>query len=127
MMLRMMILGLVTAMLSGCYYSKGCIYGPQSADCPFRPEVKGIQQWQKKDSIGNTNPEQRIRDLKECGVGGVDYGMAIFNGTRPNESDDAFEVRRSKKYQCVKDKGYIFITEYECRTESQTKLNGKCN
>lgn len=126
-MLRVMILGLVVVMLSSCYYSKGCIYGPQSVDCPFRPEVKDIQQWQKKDSIGNTDPEQRKRDLKECGVGGVDYDMAIFNSRSPNESDEAFKVSREKKYQCVEDKGYIYITESDCRTESQTKLNGKCN
>lgn len=127
MMLRMMILSLVTAMLSSCYYSKGRIYGPQSADCPFRPEVKGIQQWQKKDSIGDTDPEQRWRDFQQCGVKDYMNGTLDMNAGTPDMSANDVKKRMRAIEDCMENKNYIYFSEHECRTESQTKLNGKCN
>lgn len=112
---KIIILGFFTVFLSSCYYSKGCWYVAQSVTCSARPEVDPIQTWQKKDSIGHTNPEQRWRDFQECGLIIANDGMWRFRETH------------RQTYSCMTQKGYIQFAEHECRTESQTKLNGKCN
>lgn len=116
---KIIILGLFTVFLSSCYYSKGCWIYPQSADCSARPEVKVVQRWQKKDSIGNTDPEQRWRDFQQCG------GKRVTLGKGDKKYDEIYyEISTA---ECMNGKDYIHFSEHECRTESQTKLNGKCN
>ena len=126
-MLRVMILGLVVVMLSGCYYSKGCIVPPEGkAFCPLHAKVKTIQQWQKKDSIGHTDPEQRWKDFQECGVIKYNNGNLDFYNY-PGLDQKQNEIYTSRIFGCMRNKNYVYLEVNECQTESQTKLNGKCN
>ncbi|UTO05273.1 hypothetical protein NKT77_01035 [Moraxella sp. FZLJ2107] len=124
---KIIILGLFTVFLSSCYYSKGCWIYPQSADCSARPEVKVVQRWQKKDSIGDTDPEQRWRDFQQCGVKDYMNGTLDMNAGTPDMSANDVKKRIKEIEDCMENKNYIYFSEHECRTESQTKLNGKCN
>lgn len=126
-MLKFVIAICLTILLSSCYYAKGCIIPPEGkAFCPFHAKVLEIQQWQKNDSIGNTNENQRWLDFQECGVKRYNNGKLDFY-QYPNLDSQEQQTYTSKVFQCMKNKGYIRFSEHECQTESQIKLNGKCN
>lgn len=117
-LVKLLTVGVLTFLLSSCY-SKGCWMIAQSVDCSAQPKIRRIQQWQKKDSIGNTNIEQRWRDFQECGA---ERHTVTIN--RRTYEDIFYEM---PTVTCMKKKGYIKFLAHECRTTSQTKLNGLCN
>lgn len=73
-MKKILFIFFMCTLLSGCYYSfkTGCFYSPQQVNC--YDGVSDINRLQKKDRIGFTNPEQRWKDLEDCGGVRVEDG-----------------------------------------------------
>lgn len=127
-------------LLSSCYYDPqtGCWHHPDNVTCPERPEVTTIQEYQKPETIGHTDVEQRKKDFFACGVknyfnGNLDFntcyeGMACYGVDRPDNGE--IDVRSQKIHDCIKKKGYRHIKYLDsegCINYATNKLTGKCN
>lgn len=127
-------------LLSSCYYDPqtGCWYHPQNVNCPERPEVTTIQEYQKPETIGHTDVEQRKKDFFACGVRDYSHGNLDFTTCyedmacygRKSDDSDAIEVRSQKIRDCIKKKGYRHIKDLDpagCINYATNTLTGKCN
>ncbi|WOE32908.1 MULTISPECIES: hypothetical protein [unclassified Acinetobacter] len=86
---------------------------------------KVIQAYQKKESIGHTDVEQRKRDVFECGVRNYNAGNLDLSAQFPDMKDEDIIPRRISIDNCMKKKGYI-ISNYESCT-LKGKPTGFCN
>ncbi len=84
-----------------------------------------IQAWQKRDTVGHTNVEQRKKDFFECGVRKFFGGRLDLNTQYPEMTDKQADVRRKNIERCIKLKGYIYIGREKCTKNG--KPTGKCN
>ncbi|QPB43227.1 hypothetical protein [Rodentibacter haemolyticus] len=105
----------------------GCLYYDFEGEC-FRPIIQTVSSsncyrnrgkpypviagYQKQNSIGNTNPQQRLNDIRSCGS---------------NESLYDFKVGYEKFRACMSSKGYIYFHPAECGTQNPKWSTGKCN
>lgn len=106
-------------LVSGCYYSDGCIYSPQMVNCYVdKGEIfPSISRYQKPYSLGKTNSEQRWKDVIACGG---KYGDYANDNITTVEKADSF-------YSCMVKKGYIHLTPAECGYQNPKWDKGKCN
>lgn len=86
---------------------------------------KVIQGFQKKDTIGHTDVEQRKQDLIDCGVINFFGGTLDLNNVYPNMTDKQLDERRERIYDCMEAKGYIFTSSINCTNNGVP--TGLCN
>lgn len=86
---------------------------------------KLIQAYQKKDTIGHTDVEQRKKDAFACGVINYNGGNLDLNVVYPDQTFEQTDKRSKSVYNCMKDKGYIIGSRLECTNNG--KPTGSCN
>ncbi len=112
----------LTFLLSSCYVTPGCIHYPQSVDCSNRKRVILVQKWQKKETIGHTNTEQRRKDFQDCGVKQYKNGVLDLNV----RYDGMSSIDRANKIEaCMIEKGYY--EEINCVDYDKNEYTGLCN
>ncbi len=107
-------------LLSGCLIR---VVTPVNLDAKYYP--LRVQGYQKKDTIGHTDPEQRWKDLQACGVRYYSGGSLDIGGSKPGETVQQVVARRDEIYQCIKAKGYVIYSPEECI--KNRKPTGLCN
>lgn len=125
MRIKVMFLMSSTLLLAGCYWSEGCLITPQQVNCYYKNDFKVIQAYQKKETIGHTDVEQRKKDALSCGVINYNGGSLDVNTLYPNMTDEEVTPRRLKIYDCMEEKGYIIHSPEKCI--SKGKPSGFCN
>ncbi len=91
----------------------GCVVPPAFHGQYDYPEE--IVRYQKKESIGHTDPEQRMKDLVACGLPeNVEKPMFQLRATLPGESGVESELRYYKLNDCMREKGYLVISFVAC-------------
>jgi len=86
-----------------------------------------IQGWQKPDTIGHTDVNQRRKDFQSCGVKNFRDGHMDLNNRYPGMTSDDVTMRSKKIRSCIKKKGYVYLGETECVDGKNNKLSGLCN
>lgn len=116
-MKRLFILVVITFFPS-CYYSDGCFYSPQSVSCVDKGSIyPAFSRYQKYNSIGRTNSQQRWNDIIECGGKYNDQDLRYIND---NGLYNIFE-------KCMFDKGYKYFHPAECGFQDPKWDKGVCN
>lgn len=105
--------------------AKWVFYTPQQVNCYYKNNFKAIQAYQKKDTIGHTDVEQRKKDVLACGVRNYNEGNLDINVQQEDMVDADVTPRRLSIYNCMKDKGYIIRSLEQCI--SRGKPSGFCN
>lgn len=124
-MYRLFFLFIVITLLNACAW--GDSFAP-SMNWYFRlPPNTEIQSWQKQDSIGYTDPEQRWKDFQQCGVKKYLNGTLDLNVQYDGMTDKDVTERYQKIATCMKNKGYIALKTSECIDFDKKRLTGKCN
>ena len=111
--------------ISGCLYSfEGECVRPiiqvVSSNCNKKRELfSSIAYYQKIDSIGHTDINQRWRDAELCGA---KYGDSnLWSVIKPQNFRNEFRI-------CMKSKGYHIFDSSECGVKEPKSLNkGICN
>ncbi|MGO3859014.1 MAG: hypothetical protein ACTJHL_07175 [Neisseriaceae bacterium] len=112
---------LMSIALSGCIPIRVIPkYNPNIYDLP--PPVEG---YQKAETIGYTNTDQRWKDLQACGVRKYNEGLLDLNGQGPGVTVKQVIVRRDKVNGCMKEKGYVIYSPERCMKNK--KPTGLCN
>lgn len=103
--------------LSGCIYNGNCWvpliqtvgYHSCGENVTPYPIIAG---YQKKNSIGHTDPKQRSKDIRACG-----------------SDDTLFDFSSGYKEfrKCLAVKGYIYIEPKDCGYQEPKWSTGKCN
>ncbi|WP_244298126.1 hypothetical protein [Actinobacillus vicugnae] len=105
-------------LLQGCYYSDGCFYSPQMVSCVDKGDIfPSIARFQKIDSVGKTNSEQRWKDAVKCGSKYEDVDLLYINE----------KGLYGKFEKCMMDKGYKRFHPAECGYQSPKWDKGVCN
>ncbi len=96
-----------------------------SRDPDVYNDYKVIQAWQKHDTVGRTDVEQRKKDVFACGVkklmgGGLDLAVRY-----PGMNTEQVIARMRRISNCMKSKGYVYIGKEKCTKNG--KPTGKCN
>ncbi|PIT20864.1 hypothetical protein [Snodgrassella communis] len=86
---------------------------------------KAIQAYQKKETIGHTDLQQREADIIECGVINLREGNLDLNTRYPNMTSDQVTIRHKNIDNCMKNKGYIIHSTEYCTNKG--KPIGFCN
>ncbi|MBP6861255.1 MAG: hypothetical protein KBC57_02710 [Neisseriaceae bacterium] len=111
----------------GVIILSGCI--PVRVISKYNPDIylapPAIQGYQKANSIGHTNTDQRWEDLQACGVknysdGRLDLSVAYSGMT----TQDVIE-RRKAISACMEEKGYVIYNRSKCIKNK--KPTGLCN
>lgn len=84
-----------------------------------------VQGFQKTDTIGHTDPEQRWKDLQACGVIDYDKGSLDLNASEPGETSLQVIARRDRIAGCMRNKGYVIYDTV--RFFKNKKPTGLCN
>ncbi|TCK01873.1 hypothetical protein EV694_0507 [Volucribacter psittacicida] len=114
--MRLLIVILLAMLINSCWYSNGCIYTPQMVHCYNYNyfDYPDITKYQKPDSLGNTNKEQRWQDAISCGAKYTEDGWVHKTVPRLDDFDEE-NVNGIRKFAlCMKDKGYYFANPTEC-------------
>lgn len=115
--------GLLLSVLTACsmfYVVPG--YDPYvELDPPY------IQQFQKPDTIGHTDPEQRWKDFQDCGVKNFNHGTLDINNRYPGMTSEDVTKRNKAIHDCIDNKGYVFIKVRQCVDGENNRLTGLCN
>lgn len=112
--------------LYGCYSKKDDCYHGMTRICNGET-YPPIAHYQKPFSLGKTNIEQRWKDVESCG------GLFDETGVR-------YEIKESRDKRgriiipvvnsfenCMKNKGYIYLSNNECGRKNSTADKGVCN
>jgi hypothetical protein len=95
----------------------------------YNPDIyngyKAIQAYQKKETIGHTDLQQREADIIECGVINLREGNLDLNTRYPNMTSDQVTIRHKNIDNCMKNKGYIIHSAEYCTNKG--KPIGFCN
>ncbi|MHA3060838.1 hypothetical protein ACX1N5_10525 [Acinetobacter sp. ANC 4636] len=87
---------------------------------------KVIQGYQKSDTIGHTDVEQRKQDVFACGVRNYFDGNLDIAQSYPDLTNiDKAIIRRDSIYKCLKNKGYVIHSPERCTVNG--KPTGFCN
>ncbi len=116
--------------LSSCWYSNGCVYTPQMVNCYHGEKYPNIAHWQKKETLGKTNSEQRWIDLLQCKFikkNEQEYDYPIQRGESGYFIGDINYISKilKKLDNCMYQKGYYI--EHDCGTQHPKWSTGKCN
>ncbi|MGO3859013.1 MAG: hypothetical protein ACTJHL_07170 [Neisseriaceae bacterium] len=117
---KWLILMLSGTVLSGCLIR---VVTPVNLDGQYYPPP--VQGYQKKDSIGYTDPDRRWRDLQDCGVKQYNEGNLDVGASRAEETVKQVIARRDRIYQCMEVKGYVIYSPERCI--KNRKPTGLCN
>lgn len=124
------ILLLVVCVISGCFvYSAkdDCIYGLTSTQC-FGETYPPIAHYQKPFSLGKTNIEQRWMDVESCGGINIKRDLNNFNIKGARDRNGKFILSVAYEFRnCMKKKGYIYLSNDECGRKNSTTDKGVCN
>lgn len=127
--MKYLLLLLAINVMSGCfvYSSKNdCIYGLTSTQC-FGETYPPIAHYQKPFSLGKTNSEKRRNDVESCGglfdKTGIRYEI---KGSRDKKGIIIMSVVNTFE-SCMKEKGYIYLSNKECGRKNSTSDKGVCN
>ncbi|MBP6861254.1 MAG: hypothetical protein KBC57_02705 [Neisseriaceae bacterium] len=112
---------LIGIVLSGCVPIR--VIPKYNSDIYLAPPV--IQGYQKKETIGHTDPDQRWKDLQVCGVVDYNRGDLDLNASAPGESSKQVIARRENISACMKAKGYVIYSNLRCIKNK--KPTGLCN
>lgn len=117
-------------LVSGCYYSDGCIYSPQMVNC-YVDKGKDwpyIAYFQKKGNLGNTNAEQRWQDVRLCGGINISKETNNFQIKNEREPDGSINIIAVNNFEsCMLNKGYKRLYSSDCGTQHPKWDKGKCN
>lgn len=107
-------------LLSGCWYSNGCVYTPQMINCSEQKiAFSSIEYYQKSSTIGKTNIKQRWKDAVACGAKNGD--KHLFSVIEPLDNSISFD-------NCMIDKGYLILDASTCGLKSPKNMDkGLCN
>jgi hypothetical protein len=108
-MIKVLLAAMSALLLSGCV-----AMNMDSSNYAYVPYIKTFQ---KKDTIGHTNTEQRKKDLYSCGVEknvNLDDGTWSRGGSNPNETLQQSVLRAEQLESCMKSKGYVVYGFDEC-------------
>lgn len=86
---------------------------------------KAIQAYQKKESIGHTDVEQRKKDAFECGVRNYNGGNLDLSAQFPDMTSEEVVPRRIRIDNCMKKKDYLIDSKENCTIKG--KPTGFCN
>ncbi len=111
----------MSIMLSGCIPIR--VIPKYNPDIYLAPPA--VQGYQKTNSIGHTDTEQRWKDLQACGVIDYNRGSLDLNASGPGETSQQVVQRRDKINGCMKEKGYVIYNRSKCINNK--KLTGLCN
>jgi len=114
-----------TLLITGCYWSEGCLITPQQVNCYYKNDYKPIQAFQLEGTIGHTDVEQRKKDVLSCGVRNYREGNLDINSRYPDRTDEEVTLQRLRIYDCMENKGYIIHSPEYCI--SKGKPSGFCN
>ncbi|HHW7520664.1 TPA: hypothetical protein ACU18R_002424 [Mannheimia haemolytica] len=105
-------------LLNGCFYSDGCLYTPQMVNCFIEKgdEFPAIAHYQKLETIGKTDSEQRWKDAVSCGA---EYG--------DNNLKKLHRDNYEKFWSCMDKKGYKKFWPAECGYQNPKWDKGVCN
>lgn len=108
-------------------FLNGCV--PIRVIPKYNPDLyngyKVIQGYQKSDTIGYTDREQRKQDAFSCGVKNYNGGNLDLSQNYPKMTIDEIINRRIRIDGCMKKKGYIIYDTTSCTTNG--KPTGFCN
>ncbi|MDG6894666.1 hypothetical protein [Volucribacter amazonae] len=113
--MRLLIIILLSTLTSACWFSNDCFYTLVTTNCTWKyPLYPDITRYQKPDSLGNTNKEQRWQDAISCGAKYTEDGW--IDKTLPRVDDfSGKNVNGIRKFAlCMKDKGYYIANPTEC-------------
>lgn len=120
-----MVMGI--CILCGCYSKKDDCYHGMTRICNGE-NYPPIAHYQKPFSLGKTNVEQRWKDVESCGGINIKRDSNHFNikGARDKNGrlilSVAYEFRN-----CMKRKGYLYLSNDECGRKNSTTDKGICN
>ncbi|MFZ7282825.1 hypothetical protein ACLSZW_03935 [Avibacterium avium] len=118
-------------LLNGCYYSfkTGCFYTPQLVTCTDQGEdFPYVAFFQKKETIGHTDPVIRWNDIKACG--GINIYIKKNTFEIKNGRDSKGVINSNVIYafeNCMIKKGYVRLYYIDCGTQNPRWNKGKCN
>lgn len=115
----------ILLLMTGCYWRDGCLVTPQQVNCYNQNDYKVIQAYQKKESIGYTDIEQRKKDVLECGVRNYNGGNLDLSAQFPDMKNEDIIPRRVSIDNCMEKKGYIIHSYTHCTLKG--KPTGFCN
>lgn len=111
-----------------CMVLTGCVVADMdSSNYDYFPYV---QTFQKPQTMGHTNVQQRRNDLYSCGVDRK-YSLNSWdesfsrNSLPPGETIEQLDIRTKKTEDCMKAKGYVIQGFSECGPRK--KPSGLCN
>ncbi|WP_103033407.1 hypothetical protein [Moraxella sp. RCAD0137] len=124
--MKLLFLTALSAMLTSCYYSQGCLITPQEVACFNEQSTLStpspISTYQKSNMAGRTDKNQRWIDAVSCGA---EYGDDSLRSV-VFDSNGIFNKQKGEKFDdCMYDKDYIILSLKDCYTKN--RLNGKCN
>ncbi len=91
----------------------GCVVPPAFHGQYDYPEE--IVRYQKKEFIGHTDPEQRMKDLVACGLPeNVEKPMFKLRASMQGETNVEPELRYYNLNECMLRKGYLYISDIAC-------------
>ncbi|WP_386698388.1 hypothetical protein [Lonepinella sp. MS14436] len=116
---------ILSMFLVSCSYSEGCWYTPQMVSCVDKgDEFPYISMFQKKETLGHTDSEQRWKDIKSCN--GVKRSNTDFFVKNDRDSDGIIIPEIVDEFErCMATKGYYL--ERDCGWQKPEWSTGKCN
>lgn len=104
--------------LQGCIYAEGCWISPQMVSCVDKGKIFPIiARFQKPESIGKTDSQQRWKDATNCGSKYGDEELTYIENKGLYKSFESFMFN----------KGYIRFHPAECGYQNPKWDTGKCN
>lgn len=95
----------------------------------YNPDVyngyKPIQAYQKKNSIGHTDPQQREKDVLACGVRNLMGGILDLNVGYDGMTAYQVVERHIRIDNCMENNGYLIKSTESCTRKG--KPTGFCN
>lgn len=98
---------------------------PADKDPDIYNGYTAIQSYQKPESKGYTNVEQRRQDAAACGVRNGDKQLLEMNKPYPGLSVEQTRQLNHEAWMCMKSKGYEFLSPFSCTKYG--KPLGVCN
>lgn len=115
-------------LLVGVFLLTGCVVADM--DSTNYTSFPYVQTFQKTETIGHTDVEQRRQDLYSCGVErryplDSNDKSWLRNAIRKGETDTQFDDRVLRVERCMKQKGYTIFGFSDCGPLK--KPTGLCN
>ncbi|WP_143933753.1 hypothetical protein [Necropsobacter massiliensis] len=119
---------MLSLVLSSCLYDPqaGCvrpIIETTASSCYKGRSYPPIAHYQKLHHLGNTNSEQRWKDVVSCGG---KYGDESLRSAMTKDKNGPIDKTMQKKFrQCMENKGYVRIQD--CGLKNSSSDTKQCN